>query len=96
MHSQVLSDKRSRVLFGSLLILSPILLTPAYLHAADLWPLWWDITDIVAGVTIIAVGVTGICLLPLPSSWRAALSGGYLVPTAWLLFLSAISFRGGI
>ena len=94
MHSRVLSDRRSRGLFGALLILSPIFLTPAYLYAADQCPLWWDITDIAAGVTIIAVGVAGIWLMPIPGSWRAAVSGGYLVPTASLLVLSAVSLRG--
>jgi len=66
----VLLDKRSRVLVGSLLIVSPIFLTTAYLHAADLWPQWWNITDLVAGVTVIAVGIAGLCLLPIPDPAR--------------------------
>jgi uncharacterized membrane protein len=66
------------------------------LHVADLWPLWWDITDIVAGVTVIAVGIAGVCLLPIPGLWRVAASAGYALCAAWLLFLSAISFRGGL
>jgi hypothetical protein len=55
-----------------------------------------DITDIAAGVAIVAVGIVGICLLPVPGSWRAAASAAYAVRAAWLLFLSAIAFRGGL
>ena len=89
-------DKQSRFLVGLLLIISPILLSAVYLHAADLWPLWWGITDVIAGVTIIAVGIAGVCLLPIPGTWRAGLSGGYAAGTALLLGLSAIFFRGGL
>ena len=96
MLKQVLLDKRFRVPIGLLLIVSPMLTSTLYLHAADLWPLWWDITDIAAGVAIIAVGIVGICLLPVPGSWRAAASAAYAVCPAWLLFLSAIAFRGGL
>jgi hypothetical protein len=87
---------RNRDLVGPVLMVSPILLTPVYLHLADLWPLWWGITDIAAGVTIIAVGVAGVCLLPIPGIWRATASAGYAVCAAWMLMLWAISFRGGL
>src|SRR3954469_7398569 len=93
---QIQFDRRSRVLVGSLLIVSPILLSTIYLHLADLWPLWWNITDLLAGVGVIAVGIVGVCLLPIPGSLRAAASVAYAVSAAWLLFLSAISFRGGL
>jgi hypothetical protein len=87
---------RNRVFVGSLLIVSPILLTTVYLRLADLWPQWWGITDIAAGVSIIAVGVAGVCVLPIPGIWRATTSAGYTVCAAWLMLLWAISFRGGL
>jgi len=91
-----LDDMRNRDLVGPALMVSPILLTPIYLHVADLWPLWSGVTDIVAGATIIAVGVAGVCLLPIPGIWRATVSAGYAVLAAGLLILWAISFRGGL
>jgi len=96
MLSPSLRDTWIRVLVGSLLVVSPVLLATIYLHLADLWPLWWNITDIAAGIIIIAVGVAGVCLLPIPRVWRAMISGAYALGAAWLLMLWAITFRGGL
>jgi hypothetical protein len=92
----IMVDERNRVLVGLLLVISPILLTTVYLYVSDLWPLWWEITDIPAAIIIIAVGIAGVCLLPIAASWRVMISAGYAVCTAWVLFWWAISFRGGL
>ena len=84
-------------MIGSVLIVSPIPLTIVYFQLADLWPpSWLDITDTVAGVSIIAVGVVGICLLPIPGIWKATVSAGYALCAVWFQFLMAIFFRGGL
>lgn len=88
---------RNRILIGSLLIVSPIFLTRAYLHLADWWPLQWGgITDLAAAALLLGLGIGGICLLPIPGLWRATVSAGYAVCGLYLMFLFAIMFRGGL
>lgn len=92
MLSQSLRDKWIRISAGSLLILSPIPTAMAYLKLADLGPP----ADIPVAATVIAVGVGGICLLPITGYWRALLSAAYAVCAVELLFISAIMIRGGL
>jgi hypothetical protein len=89
-----LSTLRSPI--GAALIISPLLLVPAYLHVADWLRLFPNPPDIAALVGIILIGLCGVFLLSAPSFKRIAISVVYAGVVTVLACMVAIGFRGGL
>ena len=88
----IINNLRNRDLVGPLVMISPALLAPGYLHAARTWRLGATF-DIPAGVIMLSVGLGGVSLLPILRFGRALVALIYVPCVILVMSLWAFGFR---
>ncbi len=84
------------VVVGPLLVGSTPLFMTSYLWGADHWFRWNTLTDVIALVMTLLVGVVGVYLLPISRFARGVAALPYIALVGWMMMLWAIVWRGGL